>query len=478
MFKTKPYQHQLDFLNYAFSHAKMLLADEMGSGKTKMAIDLAVILKDELKYEHCLIICGVNSLKWNWQEEIKIHSYEDSYILGSSGKYTNPAKAKDLDNIDNLPYFIITNIESLRYKVKTGEKVKKRVGRRMQYTDDVTYPITDRLVELCDSKKIGMIVVDEQHRIKNVESEQGKQFLRLQAETQLSMTGTPIMNTPLDLFLPLKWLGYEDHSFWQFKQHYCRFGGFGGREVIGYKNLNQLQTVLDKMMMRRTKEELLDLPEKIYHKEYVEMSPKQKKIYAEVLDDIRNKIDLIKSSPSPLSQLTRLRQATGYTGILSSTVCESAKLDRLESLTEDIISNGEKVVVFSNWTSITDEAEKRLKKYNPLVVTGETKDTDRQRLINNFQTKSDCKVFIGTIGALGTGVTLTSANHVIFLDVPWTMASFEQACDRCHRIGQKNVVNIYEIMCLNTIDVKIHELINQKGEMSKSIIDKVEFLID
>ena len=475
-YKTKPYKHQEECLKYGEEHEKFLLADQQGLGKTKEVIDIACMLKEEYGYEHCLIICGVNGLKWNWANEVAIHSNEQAYILGTRGKKigSNADKLEDLNNIDNLPYFIITNIESLRYKVKTGNMVRKRVGRKTKMVEEVVYPITDKIIELCSKEKIDMISADECHKMKNPDSEQGEQFLRISAETQIAMTGTPIMNSPLDLFIILKWLGYEEHSFWQFKSHFCRLGGYGGYEVVGYKNLDQLQNTLDKMMLRRLKSEVLDLPEKVYKVEYVEMGSKQRKIYNEVYDDIKKNIDKIISSTNPLSQLIRLRQATGYTGILSSTIEESAKLDRLEEIIEDIVADGEKAIIFSNWTSMTDEVEKRLKKYSPLVITGETSEQLRDLYVRQFQNDSSKKVMIGTIGALGTGLTLTSANNVIFLDEPWNMALREQAEDRAHRIGQNKSVNIYFLLTKGTIDERIHTIVEEKGEISDYIVDKEE----
>ena len=143
-YKTKPYKHQEECLKYGEEHEKFLLADQQGLGKTKEVIDIACMLKEEYGYEHCLIICGVNGLKWNWANEVAIHSNEQAYILGTRGKKigSNADKLEDLNNIDNLPYFIITNIESLRYKVKTGNMVRKRVGRKTKM--ERSYPQSAR----------------------------------------------------------------------------------------------------------------------------------------------------------------------------------------------------------------------------------------------------------------------------------------------------------------------------------------------
>ena len=250
-------------------------------------------------------------------------------------------------------------------------------------------------------------------------------------------------------------------------------GGYGGYQVIGYKHLDELQEQLDEIMLRRRKEDVLDLPEKTYVDEYVDMTPKQAIIYKEITNEIKANIDQIKSSANPLSEMIRMRQATGYTGILSSQIQESAKLDRMEEIVDDTIENGEKVVVFSNWTSITDEVCRRLsQKYDIAVITGDTKDEDRQKMVDKFQNDKNCKVMVGTCGAMGAGLTLHAGTVECFMDVPWNRALYDQCVDRCHRIGQKNMVTIYNLMCKGTIDERVWQLVNRKGKMADALIDK------
>lgn len=453
-FKTKPFEHQYAGFEYGLKNNKWFLGDEMGLGKTKQAIDIAVAKKIQKGYKHCLIICGVNGLKWNWLNEIGIHSNEQGWILGQRNRNhkivigSNADKLTDLRKIDDLPYFIITNVESIR-----------------------DAEILRQIVDLTASKRINMVVADEVHKMKNPTSQQGKNFLKITAETQIAMTGTPLMNQPLDLYVILKWLGYEKHSYYQFRNHYCEFGGYGGYEVIGYKHLDDLQSQLNDIMLRRRKNDVLDLPAKIYIDEFVDMTPKQAQIYAEVTNAIKANIDQIKMANNPLAELIRMRQATGYTGILSSTIKESAKLDRMEELVDEAIENDKQVVIFSNWTQITNEVFNRLRsKYIISLVTGETKDNIRQSMIDEFQS-GQSKVMIGTIGALGTGVTLTAGTVEIFLDEPWNRANKEQAEDRCHRVGTKDNITIYTLMCKNTIDERIHDIVEQKGMMSDVIVD-------
>jgi len=441
---------------------------------TKQTIDIAIAKKYQRGYKHCLIVCGVNGLKWNWVNEVRTHSNEDAYILGQKtmkdGKIkigSNKDKLEDVKNLkNNSAYFIITNVESFR--------------------DD---EIAKELQNLCNERHIGVIAFDECHKAKNPTSQQGKGILKIYAETMIAMTGTPLMNNPLDLYIILKWLGYENHSFYQFRNYYCKMGGFNGYEIIGYQNLDDLQNKLDKIMLRRKKEDVLDLPEKTYVEEYVEMTPKQAQVYKEVTMDIKANIDQVKAAVNPLSALIRMRQATGYTGILSSMIKESAKLDRMEELVEEARANGKKVVIFSNWTQMTDVVYDRLysKGYGISVITGETKDEDRQQIVDLFQTSNNCNILIGTVGAMGTGLTMTAGTVEIFMDEPWNRALKDQAEDRCHRIGQKNNITIYTLLCKDTIDERIHQLVYKKGEMSDALVDGeikfnksdvIDFLLD
>ena len=463
-FKTTPFQHQIEGFKYGISHNRWLLGDEQGLGKTKQVIDIAVARKQQRGYKHCLIICGVNGLKWNWVEEIKTHSNESAWIIGQTTRKNGKVVIGSTDDkINQLlelyddtdtpihdAYFLITNVESLRNE-----------------------GIYEALATLCKLGVIGMVAADEVHKMKNPTSQQGKGFLKVQADTMIAMTGTPVMNQPLDLYIILKWLGYENHSFYAFKNHYCVMGGYGNYQIVGYNHLGDLQAQLNEFMLRRLKADVLDLPEKTRINEYVEMTPKQAQIYKEVYNSIMANIDMVKMATNPLAEMIRLRQTTGFTGILSSTIKESAKLDRMEELVEDARSNGKKVVIFSNWTQMTDAIYDRLanKGYGVSAITGETKDEDRQNIVNLFQESKNCNVLIGTIGAMGTGLTLTAGTVEIFMDEPWNMALKEQAEDRCHRIGQKENITIYTLLTKNTIDERIHELVEKKGAMADMLVD-------
>lgn len=465
-FKTKPFNHQIDGVRFGLNKKRFLLGDDQGLGKTKQIIDFVGCLEKTDTINKVLIICGVNSLKYNWQSEIGIHSNEKGWVLGTrfrktTGKAYEGSTKDKLADLENLPdsRYLITNIETLR---AGAEKISK---------SKYHFPVAEKLAELCKKGIISVIAFDECHKSKDHTSLQSRAMSLLSAPYMAAMSGTPLMNNPLDLYFPLSWLGYEKHSFYQFKQHYCTLGGWGGSQVVGYKNLEEIRALMDEVMLRRLKTEVLDLPEKIRKIEYVDMTAKQAQIYKEVYNGVMSDLQKIKFSNNPLSMMIRLRQATGWTGILSQTVQESAKMDRMVELIEEISASGQKAIVFSNWESMTEVAREKLKAYNPAYITGATKADDRMNEVTRFQNDKNCKVIIGTIGAMGTGLTLTAAQNVIFLDSPWNMALKAQAEDRAHRIGTQGTVNVITLVCKNTIDERIEELVEKKGQIADALVD-------
>lgn len=447
--RTKPFEHQMESFNYALTHNKFLLGDEQGLGKTKQALDIAVARKHKMK--HCLIVCGVNNLKWNWYKEVEIHTNEKAHILGSrinrKGKTVIGSSADRLADLKQIhdEYFLITNIETLRDK-----------------------SIQSQIKKMCSDGIIGMTIIDEIHKCKNSQSKQGKAIHCCCSYYRLALTGTPLMNNPVDLYNVLKWLEVENHSLTYFKNLYCEMGGFGGYEIIGYKNLDQLENSLNKNMLRRRKEEVLDLPPKIYTDELLDLDSSQDKLYRDVTNQIIEDIDRIMLLPNPLTELIRLRQVTSNPNILTSKNITNVKYDRIVDILE---STTDKVIIFSNWTKVINPLYIKLSSlgYNPALVTGESKDPILE--MNKFQSDNTCKVILGTTPALGTGYTLTAANTVIFIDEPWSKAIKDQAEDRCHRIGTKGTVNIITLICKDTIDERIHQIIKDKGELSDRIVD-------
>ena len=448
--KTKPYQHQIEAYDFGMSRSRFLIADQQGLGKSMESIVIAEGKKRHFGYKHCLIICGVNTLKWNWMNEISEHSNEKSRILGFKKKNVGGeiAKLKDLENIDNIEdYFLITNVETLR-NAKIYKKIK----------------------ELCDKHIIQMIIVDEFHKCKNTKSQQGKNLSDLKADTMIALSGTPLLNNPLDLYGCFKWLDFEKKSEFSFKKYYSKRSGMHN-EIVTYRHMETMQTNLQHIMLRRKKEEVLDLPEKIYQDEYVEMGPKQQKLYDQIFDETLKNIGDIEISKNPLSKMIRLRQVTAHGSILDPSISEGAKIDRLSELVDEYVAENRKVIVFSEWTKVTDICVEALTKHKPLSITGETDDADRLQIVKTFQNDPDSKVIVGTTGAMGTGLTLTAAEAVIFMDEPWTDGQKEQAIDRAHRIGTKYTVNVHTILCKGTIDEKIHKIVNTKKDISNLMVD-------
>lgn len=471
VFTTKPYKHQMEGVIYGLEHESFLLGDDQGMGKTKELIDLAMCRKQTDGLKHCLIICGINGNKYNWADEVKIHSREDSWILGTRFTKRPPIKmiegsTKDkMEDLNNIPhqFFWITNIETLR-----GGSFKEKQGKRTV----MRFPIAEKIQELCDRGIIGMIAFDEAHKAKNPDSQQGKALLSIDCKgPKIPMSGTFVLNNPLDLYLPLRWAGFETHSFYAYKQHYCTMGGFGGKEIVGYKNLDELRSMVSKVMLRRVKGDVLDLPPKVHTIEWVDAYPEQKSLYKDVRDQVRDNIDKVKVHPDPLSEMLRLRQVTGYPGILSSTVTKSAKMDRMEELVEDEVSVGGKAIIFSNWSEMTNVIRHKLKKYNPAYITGEVGSVQRMEEKDRFQNDPNCKVMIGTIGALGTGFTLTAAQLVIFVDEPWNRGIKDQAEDRAHRIGTRGTVRVVTILTRDTVDEGVYNLVQKKGKMADLLVD-------
>lgn len=456
-FKTSVYNYQLQGINHTLSSGqhKWLLLDAPGLGKSLQMIYLAQELKEREGIEHCLVVCGINTLKFNWKNEIETHSNLSCRILGqrinSKGKLIVGSvqdRIKDLQSpIDE--FFVITNIETLR-------------------NDDV-------LKELKSKKsvnKFDMIVADELHKMKSPSSQQGKNFLKLDAKYQIGLTGTMLLNSPLDAYVPLKWIGIENSTYTNFKYYYCSFTGLFNNILTGYKNIDVLKNQLEKVSLRRTKD-ILDLPPKNVIHEYVEMDSNQEKFYNDITEGIVHEVDKVELKTSVLlSMVTRLRQATADPSILTSNdKIKSAKIERTIDLAKQILDNGNKVVIFSEFKKPLETVMNELQEYNPLLCTGDIKDDVISNNISEFQNSETNRVMCATISKMGTGITLTKASYAIFMDSSWTAAVNHQAEDRIYRIGSKDSVFIYYLWTKDTIDERVKEIVEDKDAIADFIID-------
>ena len=192
-------------------------------------------------------------------------------------------------------------------------------------------------------------------------------------------------------------------------------------------------------------------------------------------------MDEVRQASNPLAKFLRLRQVNGCPELIddsinpasSSYLSVNAKMKRLVELVQDICSNGEKAVVFSNWVAPLRSAYRCLKKagFDVASYTGQMDQADREENKHRFISDPNCQVILGTIGALGTSHTLTVASNVIFLDSSWNMATQEQAEDRCYRATSTKTVNVYEIITRDTVDERVHDIMTKKGTVSDYVVD-------
>lgn len=434
-FKTTPYPHQVEGFNLVAGHTKALIADEQGLGKTAESLYISDYYKASGWVKKCLIICGVNSIKYNWLREIQIHTSQQAILIeGSEGKRLT--LIQQWCNSDDV-YYAIINLEAIR-------------------KPSILYALKD---------KADVIICDEIHKAKNARSQQGRALCELRAKYQIGLTGTPIDDKPEDLYNILRWFGLERRRFIDFRNQYCNVDRWG--TVSGYKNLNQLKRQLQSVMIRRKKADVIELPEKIRKTEVVELSKRQKKVYKEMLHAIYYDLDAIMNLQNPLSRVFHLREVT------SGIYCdwkENAKLLRVRELIEDeIIPDGKKVIVFSKYEKVALIYKEALSALNSAYITGSVTVQNRQSEVDRFQTDDGCKVCIGTIGAMGTGITLTAASTVIFVDKEWSVTANVQAEDRAHRIGTKEPVTIISMVAKDTIDEHVEEILEEK-ELQTDII--------
>ena len=452
--KTKPYPYQEEGIKYGLTHNKWLLLDAPGLGKTLQMIYLAEELKKREGIKHCLIVCGLNTLKTNWEKEIQKHSTLSCRILGK--KVTKkgtvnfgsiPERLAELKN-PLKEFFLIVNIETLR----NDDIIKELVKGKNTYD---------------------MIVFDECHTAKNPQSTQGKNLLKLNSKYMIGLTGTLLLNNPLDCYVPLKWIGADRSTYGNFKQQYVQYGGFYKNEFIGYKNIPVLKDQLAEVSLRRT-EDLLDLPDKTFINEELDMCDRQQKFYQNIVDGIFDEIDKVQlKRTNILALIARLRQATACPSILTTEGVPSVKQDRCCELVDQITSNGNKVVIFSTFKQTVYELAEKLKEYSPLVCTGDYSDAEISSNIDIFQNDKEHKVFIATWQKCGTGITLNAASYAIFIDTPFTAGQYEQAWKRIHRIGSKKPVFIYNLIATNTFDERVKYLVDSKSVVSDYIVDNV-----
>lgn len=457
-FRVKPFKHQIEDINFLLKQQKSLLLAGMGCGKTLDMMYYAEILKNRGLIDHCLIICGVNAVKLNFAKEIKRFSKETCRILGqkvnSKGtiSYTTlPERAKELLELIS-DFFVITNIETLR-NAKIIEAISK------------------------SKNNFGLICVDEVHKaLGNVNSDQGHNLRKLNATFKVAATGTLLVNSPMSAYGPLSWTENDQATLTNYKSQYCNWGGFNNSQIIGYKNLDLLQDEIDSCSIRRKLSDIKsDSAQKFVEFELVEMSDEHQKFYEAIRDGVKEEADKIELKTGNLLALTtRLRQATAAPSVLTSQAIMSTKVERCAELAEELLEQGEKVVILSTFIEPVYQLADLLKKYNPLTNTGHTADDVVSENIDKFQTDPNYNLCLGTHNKIGTGISLPAAHYMIMVDTPWTFSQFDQSCDRIYRITSQQNVYIKVLACANTIDERVIEIIQTKKDLSDYLVDKVE----
>ena len=457
-FKMKPFEHQLEAINFGLDKEKWLLLDSMGLGKTNSIIWLAETLKRRGIIDHCFIICGVNSLKQNWKKEIQKFSTESAVVLGEYTTRTGTTRYRSMDKrAEQLKnpieeFFVITNLESLR---------------------------DDRIIEAFNksSNKFGMIAFDEAHKAATKSSQQGTNLLKLDAPFKIAATGTLITNNPLSAYVPLSWTDNDTSTLTNYKSQYCNFGGFKDSQVIGFKNLEVLQEEIKSCSLRRTLDQVRsDMPPKTVTLEVLEPDDDQRKFYEAIKEGVKEEADKIDLKTSSLLALTtRLRQATACPSLLTTQNVSNCKIDRCVELIQELTSQGEKVVVLSVFKETLNELAAKLGEFRFSINTGDVPDATVAYNVDRFQNDPNEQVFTGTWGKVGTGWTLNSASYLICLDTPYTAAVFDQGTDRIWRVNNTRPAFITVLMCSDSIDERVQEIIETKKELGDYLVDGANF---
>lgn len=337
------------------------------------------------------------------------------------------------------------------------------------------------------------IIADECHALQDRKSKQSKAIKSLKTWYKTGLSGTPAFDKPDDLWSILNWL-YPDYwsSYWRYYDKHIVWADYNGyKTIVGVAKEAELQKEMSGFYIRRKKEDvLMDLPDKYYTKVEVELSPQQHRAYESMRKDMLAWVGEHEDEPVPapvvIAQLIRLQQFSDAFGKLemvtkkdraTGVMREEAVMrlsdpsSKLDAVMQILKSTNEQIVIFSQFSQVIKLLEERLEKakISHGIYVGDTPMSTREKIINEFQA-GNLQVFAGTIGAGGIGITLTAASTVIFIDRDWSHSKNRQAEDRLHRIGQKNAVQVIDIISLGTIDSKRKEDIDLKWSWIRKLL--------
>lgn len=328
------------------------------------------------------------------------------------------------------------------------------------------------------TNRFGFIAVDECHKFASKKASQSDHLLKLDAEYKIAATGTLLVNSPLSCYVPLAWTGNDKSILTTFKGQYCVYDAARAYQITGFRNLDVLKEELSECMLRRTLDEVRDdMPEKLISYETVEMSDEHRKFYEAIKQGVLEEADKIDLNVSNLLALTtRLRQATACPEVLTTQDILSSKVERAAEIVEELVSQKEKVVVFSTFKSPIYKLADLLKDYHPLVNTGDQTPQEVSQNMYTFQNDPNSLIFLGTHAMCGTGITLNAASYMVCLDTQYTFASFSQSTDRIWRVTNTRPAFITVLTCARTIDERVAQIVGTKKALSEYMMDETDFV--
>lgn len=455
------YPHQVDGIRWLLRKRSFLLADDMGLGKSLQALTIFCADVMEGKGETCFIICPV-SLRSNWADEIEKFTTIPYTLLGeeiNSGTGKLRTMTKDERSRQILDFIVQ---KGPRIMILNYEQVKPH------------------LPEL-NAVRAWCAIFDEAHAIKGATSQRTKSCLELVAYRNMLLTGTPILNQVNEIWPILNKIAPAHFpNYHAFVNRYCVFGGYKNKSIVGVKNQKSLHAILNEVMLRRLKKDTLDLPEVQSIQVVVELSPLQRKLYDQVSEEM--KLDNVDPNgpahimENALTQFLRLKQICGTPASLGYGD-DSHKLDEVVSRAAEVLANGQKLIVFTQFREVLARLKSRfIAEALPVIeLHGDVPKGERQNVVNKWTHYPDPAIILCMTQIAGVGLNMTAARTIFFVDKLFVPGLNEQAISRAHRIGQDTTqpVTVYEFIARHTIEYRIEQILRTKVKIFNNVIENV-----
>ena len=464
-FKTKPYAHQLTALEKSWNRENYAYFMEMGTGKTKVLIDNLAMLYDKGKVDGALIVAPKGVIGTWYNQEIPTHlpdHIDNVTVLWQSNiTKTQQEKLDSLFKSETNLHILIMNVEAL-----STDKGLKFAGKFL------------------NSHKV-LMAIDESTTIKNSSAKRTKNILALSkyAKYKRIMTGSPVTKNPLDLYSQCEFLSpwlLNFQSFYAFRNRYAEMRTIHARGrsiqvVHRFQNIGELSDKLKDFSYRVLKEDCLDLPDKIYVKRNITLTPEQAKVYRQMKTTALAVLNGKQvTSVTVLTQLMRLHQITCGHFTADDGTTQLVKNNRITELMNVLEETEGKAIIWANYQHDISEIKNAIiKEYGPGSVVdyyGLTPQDQRQDNIKRFQQDPECRFLLGTPQTGGYGITLTAANTVIYYSNGYDLEKRLQSEDRAHRIGQKKAVTYVDITCEDTVDEKITKALRKKINIASEVL--------